>query len=165
MFLDVFIFLQLVLLASLMLQLQLVLLLLAASCLICTARTSASLQQTRISVEAIAPIVGVGGVATPAAHWAIGRSTPVGQLDAEASALVGIGSKAVAVAAARGAFADVHAAGVDVVLGIKSTITVSKYFRDAQWPAVEVGLTLVARRLHHNIIPQPGARLCSAHLP
>lgn len=137
--------------------------LLAASRLRCAA--TASFEKTRIPVQTVAHIAELGGIATPAGCWAIGGGTPIGQLNAEATALVGIRRKAVAVTAARGALADVHAAGGDVVIGIKSTITVSKYFRDAQRPAVEVGLTLVACRRRHNILPHSRARLGSAHLP
>lgn len=164
MLLDVFVLLQLVLmLASLLLQLQLMLmLLLLASSRLCehpNAATSFAPKAPRdgngFTVERIALKVGQRHIASPMAGGTIESLSPIGQLYAKATTLVRICREAVAVAMARGALADIHVARGDVVLGIKSTITVTKYFRIAQRAAIEVHCALVARRLCHNVLLGP----------
>lgn len=171
MLLDVFVLLQLVLMLA-SLQLQLMLMMLLASSRLCensNAATSFAPKAPRdgngLTVQRITLKVRQRHIASPMSGRTIESLSPVGQLYAKTTTLVRICREAVAVAMARGALADIHVARGDVVLGIKSTITVTKYFRIAQRAAIEVHCPLVARRLCHNVLLGPRTRLGATHLP
>lgn len=166
MLLDVFVLLQLILLASMqLLLLQMELMLFPSSRLREPGTTLAKAPRDGLAIQWITLEVGQRCIASTMSDGTSESLPPTGQLHAQTPALVRIRCEAVAVAEPIGTLAHIHVARGDVVLGIKSIITVTKYLRIAQRAAIEVLCTLVARRLWHKVLLGPGARLGPTHLP
>lgn len=162
MLLDVFVLLQLILLASMQL---LELMLFPSSRLREPGTSLAKAPRDGLAIQWITLEMGQRCIASTMSDGTSESLPPTGQLYAQTPALVRIRCEAVAVAEPIGTLAHIHVARGDVVLGIKSIITVTKYLRIAQRAAIEVLCTLVARRLWHKVLLGPGARLGPTHLP
>lgn len=156
MLLDVFVLLQLILLASMQL-LQLELMLFPSSRLREHGTSLAKAPCDGLTIQLITLEMGQRCIASTMSDGTSQSLPPIGQLHAQTTTLVRIRCEAVAVAEPIGTLAHIHVARGDVVLGIKSIITVTKYLRIAQRAAIEVLCALIARRLCHKVLLGPGA--------